>query len=419
VSRFTALVIDDEPSVLAALGRLLRANDIAVISAEHGEQGLATLEANAGSIDVVICDYDMPGMDGAEFLHHAKLRWPAIPRVLLTGKADLPAIARGVNDGEIARLLFKPWNPALLCNELAQVVEMAPRHVSVGESPQQVLEHELRVAVTNDELRLFYQPQVDFATGQVVAVEALVRWQHPHRGLLLPDAFIPIAEQTGTIRQLSRWVLESAMRDTAAWLRAGIELPVWVNLSTWDLENEQLPQVVGELLARTGAAPSSVRVELTEGALTIEPERAIKVLGDLRRLGLQIAIDDFGTGYSSLARLADLPVDLLKLDKMFIHALSTSPGGATLVRSMIDLGHSLGLHIVAEGVEDSATWERLQQMSCDLAQGYLVSRPMPAANVLGWLAEWRLARVSPAEHNPVLALPEHVDVGEASGPQPR
>ena len=144
-----------------------------------------------------------------------------------------------------------------------------------------------------------------------------------------------------------------------------------------------------ELLARTGAAPSSLRVELTEGALTIEPQRAIKVLGGLRELGLEIAIDDFGTGYSSLARLADLPVDLLKLDKMFIHTLATSPGGATLVRSMIDLGHSLGLHIVAESVEDTATWARLREMGCDLAQGLPGQPPIAsreAVIVVGQLA---------------------------------
>jgi EAL domain-containing protein (putative c-di-GMP-specific phosphodiesterase class I) len=156
------------------------------------------------------------------------------------------------------------------------------------------------------------------------------------------------------------------------------------------------------LLTRTGAAPSSVRVELTEGALTIDPQRAINVLRDLRQLGLQIAIDDFGTGYSSLARLANLPVDLLKLDKMFIHALTTSPSGATLVRSMIDLGHGLGLHIVAEGVEDTATWERLQHMGCDLAQGYLVSRPLPAPKLLEWLAEWRPGPATPTAQ-PTLA----------------
>ena len=132
MSRFTALLVDDEPSILAALGRLLRTDDIAVLSAEGAAVGLAILEASADSIDVVICDYDMPGMDGAEFLHLAKLRWPSIPRILLTGKADLPAIARGVNDGEIARLIFKPWNPALLCNEIAQVVDMAPRQIQRG-----------------------------------------------------------------------------------------------------------------------------------------------------------------------------------------------------------------------------------------------------------------------------------------------
>jgi len=395
VSRFTVLLIDDEPTILAALGRLLRMNDIGVVSANDAEQGLAMLQANAAAIDVMICDYDLPGMDGAEFLHHAKLRWPSIPRVLLTGKADLPAIARGVNEGEIARLLFKPWNPALLSNEIIQVVEMTPRQVKVGDTPERAVDQELRTALTNNnELRLFFQPQVNFATGKVVAVEALVRWQHPQRGLLMPDQFIAIAERTGTIRPLSRWVLESAMQHTVAWLRQGIDLPVWVNLSTWDLEDENLPEVIAELLARTGAAPSSLRVELTEGALTIEPQRAIKVLGGLRELGLEIAIDDFGTGYSSLARLADLPVDLLKLDKMFIHALATSPGGATLVRSMIDLGHSLGLHIVAEGVEDTATWARLQEMGCDLAQGYLVSRPLPAEKLLLWLANWRAGPAS-------------------------
>jgi EAL domain-containing protein (putative c-di-GMP-specific phosphodiesterase class I)/FixJ family two-component response regulator len=388
MSRFTALLVDDEPSILAALGRLLRTGDIGVLSAEGAELGLAILETSSQSIDVVICDHDMPGMDGAEFLHQAKQRWPSIPRILLTGTADLPSIARGVNDGEIARLIFKPWNPALLCGEIAQVVETVPRQVSVTATAEQTLENELRAGIANDELRLFFQPQVDFATGQVVAVEALVRWQHPHQGLLMPDQFIPIAERSGTIQPLSRWVLESAMQHTVAWRRGGIDLPVWVNLSTWDLEDENLPRIVGDLLARTGAAPSSVRVELTEGALALEPERVISVLGELRRLGLQIAIDDFGTGYSSLARLANLPVDLLKLDKMFIHDLTTSPSGATLVQSMIGLGHGLGLHIVAEGVEDTATWQRLQAMGCDLAQGYLVARPMPAPQLLAWLANW-------------------------------
>src|ERR1700730_12258245 len=182
------------------------------------------LEAYSGSIDVVICDYAMPGMDGAEVLHHAKQRWPSIPRVLLTGKADLPAIARGVNDGEIARLLFKPWNPALLCNEIIQVVETGPRQYRVGDTPERALDQELRAALTNDELRLFFQPQVNFATGQVVAVEALVRWQHPYRGLLMPDQFIAIAERTGTSRPLSRWVLESAMQHTVAWRRDGVDL---------------------------------------------------------------------------------------------------------------------------------------------------------------------------------------------------
>jgi diguanylate cyclase (GGDEF)-like protein/PAS domain S-box-containing protein len=250
-----------------------------------------------------------------------------------------------------------------------------------------LLAGELRHAIENDQLVLHYQPKASFVTGCVSHVEALVRWRHPQRGLVPPDQFIPLAEQTGLICPLFLWVLNDALRQCSLWQREGIELHVAVNLSMRNLQDPRLPDTLVNFLSRWNLEPTWVELEITESALAADPERAMKILTRFSVMGMRIAIDDFGTGYSSLAYLKRLPVDEIKIDKSFVLGMATDENDATIVRSTIDLGHNLGLKVVAEGIEDQATWNLLAAWGCDLAQGYFLSHPLPATDFVAWLRE--------------------------------
>ena len=246
---------------------------------------------------------------------------------------------------------------------------------------------ELRHALDHGELRLYLQPKVLLATGQASAAEALVRWQHPVRGLLPPLHFIPFAEQTGFIRRITLWVFEEAARQQAALRRAGVQR-VSINLSTRDLLDPELPDKLDALLARHQATAEGFCLEITESATMDDPVRAEATLNRLAERGFKLSIDDFGTGYSSLAYLRRLPVSELKIDKSFVMAMEREEGDAKIVRSTIDLAHNLGLTVVAEGVENRAILEQLRQLHCDEAQGYHLSKPLPLADFLPWLARW-------------------------------
>jgi diguanylate cyclase (GGDEF)-like protein len=244
---------------------------------------------------------------------------------------------------------------------------------------------ELRHAVEHDQLVLHYQPKLDCRGGEVIGVEALVRWHHPSRGLILPDQFIPLAEATDLIRPLSLWVLDAALRQAAAWQSAGLELPVAINLSMRTFQDTQLPETIAGLLHRWQVPARRLQVEITESSLMVDPQRALDVLTRLSALGVRVAIDDFGTGYSSLAYLAQLPVQDLKIDRSFVRSLLTDLRSRAIVRSVIELAHSLELGVVGEGVEDEATWSMLTSFGCDQAQGFFMSRALPADELAAWL----------------------------------
>ncbi len=251
----------------------------------------------------------------------------------------------------------------------------------------------LRAAIEQGALVLHYQPQVDLTSGRVCGVEALVRWPHPERGLIPPDAFIPLAEQTGLIAPLTQWVLGEAVRQCRVWQRAGLLLTLSVNLSVWDLRDPTLPARVASLLHTHGVPPTWLRLELTEGTFMADPVHALAVLERLHALGVGLAVDDFGAGYSSLAYLKKLPVDELKIDKGFVREMATDETDGAIVASTVALGHALGLRVVAEGIEDQATWDRLTGMGCDVAQGYYLSHPLPPEALARWLHEapWAVA----------------------------
>ncbi len=245
---------------------------------------------------------------------------------------------------------------------------------------------QLRRALGAGELVVHYQPKADVRSAKILGVEALVRWQHPEHGLLGPGEFIPLAETTGLIRPLTSYVLNAALRQCRAWLDAGQELSVAVNLSARCLLDLTVPDEIARLLEDTTVAPERLVLEITESAIMTDPTRALEILNRLHALGVRLAIDDFGTGYSSMAYLKSLPVHELKVDRSFVTHLRDSQSDAVIVRSTVDLGHNLGLRVVAEGVEDEATLKELATLGCDTMQGYYLARPMPAAELAAWLA---------------------------------
>ena len=251
-----------------------------------------------------------------------------------------------------------------------------------------VLQADLRRAIAQREIILYYQPQVSMTTGAVTGLEALARWRHAQRGWVPPAEFIPVAERMGLIKPLTACLVELAARQMVAWQKSGIAIPVAVNVSMRNLLDPRFPMTLSDVLSATGAEARKMKLEITESALMTEPARVLETMNQLRALGFGFSIDDFGTGYSSLAYLQRLPVEEIKIDRSFVSALSTDPGNAAIVRATIELAASLGLNVVAEGVEDEATWQSLSRLSCAMAQGYLLSRPMPAAEVEGWLSEW-------------------------------
>jgi EAL domain-containing protein (putative c-di-GMP-specific phosphodiesterase class I) len=255
------------------------------------------------------------------------------------------------------------------------------------------LETSLHTAISRDELVLHYQPKVDLRTGRIVGMEALVRWQHPQRGLLSPASFIPLAEDTGLIVPLGEWVLETACEQTQKWHEAGHEsLTVAVNFSARQFVQQRVENLVARKLRDSGLDAQALELELTE-SLTMQDADAIRTtLGDLRLMGVRCSIDDFGTGYSGLSYLTRLPIDRLKIDKCFVHEIARGDDDARIVAAVIALAHNLRLGVTAEGVETTEQLDFLREHGCDEMQGFLFSRPVPAAQFEGLL---QLERVSP------------------------
>ena len=247
---------------------------------------------------------------------------------------------------------------------------------------------DLRQAVEHNQLRLFLQPKVCLRTSQIIGAEALVRWQHPTRGMVPPMRFIPFAEQTGFIRTLTMWMLEEVAAMAHRLAEEGHRLKTAVNLSTRDLMDQELPNKIEAILQRQQVDTALIVLEITESAIMDDPQRALQTLNRLHALGLKLSIDDFGTGYSSLAYLKRLPVDELKIDRSFVMNMETDLQDAKIVHSTVELAHNLGLSVVAEGVEGAKHWKLLAKLGCDEAQGFFIAKPMPGTDFMPWLEQW-------------------------------
>ena len=252
---------------------------------------------------------------------------------------------------------------------------------------------DLREALERDEVDVYVQPKVSLADGMVVGAEALVRWTHPRLGPLGPDQFIPAAEHTGVIRALTVYVVRDALRQCRAWRDAGLDLTISVNLSARNLFDSHLVDDIGSAIQVAGVPASALTLELTESTVMGGSKRSLAVLEGLQELGVALSVDDFGTGYSSLSHLRQLPVSELKVDKSFVFTMTSNDHDAVIVKALIDLGRSLGLHTVAEGVESAEAWDMLKEFGCEEAQGYLLSRPLPATQFTTWLARQQVRRI--------------------------
>ena len=314
----------------------------------------------------------------AEFARAEEAKIPIVPRMGVGVFPDHAETAGGVL--EHAR------------NDLALAIATSRSHnvytlQSQGRVTSRLWMSELRQAIVKDQLFLTFQPKVRLNQPQVTGVEVLVRWQHREHGVILPDQFIPFAERTGLIIPMTLWVLQQALIQCRIWNEMNLDTNVAVNLSMWNLEAQELPEQIESLLRDTGVSPENLELEITETSIMNDPQRVIRTLNRIRDLGVQFAIDDFGTGYSSFAYLTKLPVSCIKIDKSFVQNIESDRDSSVIVRSIIDLGHNLGLKVVAEGVETAQAMELLRTFQCDEVQGYYLCRPITAEMMTKFLME--------------------------------
>jgi len=301
--------------------------------------------------------------------------------------APAVGIAEFPRDGSTASVLLQHAEVALFAAQgRAEPVVVYEAAVDPHRPERLSLMGDLREALDRGQLQLYYQPKLNLATGRVDGVEGLIRWRHPKLGLLQPDAFIPLAEETGNVRRLTRWVLAAGIAQAQIWSARDHKLRVAVNLSARDLDDPDLPRRIDELLTVHSIAPARIALEITESAVMSKPDAARRVLRDLAEQGIALAIDDFGVGQSSFAYLRRLPVRELKIDKSFLLRLAVGPEDRAIVGSIVDLGHRLGYQVTAEGVTDQATLDYLREIGCDHAQGFFIARPMPSDALATFMA---------------------------------
>jgi diguanylate cyclase (GGDEF)-like protein len=326
---------------------------------------------------------------------HEALEQPFPLRGLELEIATSIGIAHFPEHGDDVDMLLQRADVAMyLAKDAHAGTALYDREQDANDAARLALAAELRRAIEDEQLVLHFQPKADLRSGIVVGVEALVRWEHPNRGVVPPNDFIPVAERTGLIKPLSRHVLAAAIRQCGAWNDAGGNLHVAVNLTIPDLLDLELPDYIVGLLEDAGVRPDQLELEITESTILADPFRVRQVLSRFNEMGVTLAIDDFGTGYSSLAYLRRLPVQTIKIDRSFVMGMCDDESDATIVRSTVDLARNLGLNVVAEGVESREIWDALRALGCSLAQGYFISRPVPADELERVLAEQAVSTAS-------------------------
>lgn len=384
------LVIDDEPDI----GAFVR--DVAM------ELGYDTVTTHlpdsfeqfySDDIDIVVLDLIMPGRDGVELLRAMAEQGSNAAIILISGydtgvlnSAQKLASEQGLH---VVGTLTKPFR----YSELEEMLDRIP-FSSKNKPPGAIdlldlpTEQELHLAIRNGELEPYFQPQVDFADNALTGVEALIRWNHPERGLLGPNIIIPLTEQSGLMDTLAIEVLQQSFKQAGEWLGAGLKIRIAINMAPSNFKDLSLPEWIDEKIRQYGLGADQITLEVTEATLMQELVKSLDTLTRLRMKQIKLSIDDFGTGYSSLVQLHRIPFSEIKIDRSFVMRATSDKEALAIVRMTILLGHELGMKVVAEGIEDRKTWDLLAELGCDVAQGFFIAKPMPGRLLPEWVSEW-------------------------------
>ena len=387
------LILDDDPFVLKLLSRMLgNLGYTSVVTRDNGRVALELVDSPDDAPNLILLDLNMPEMDGLEFVRHLVERHYTGSLILVSGEDERmqQAAEKLARAHKITVLghLHKPATP----EGLAELIgKWAPPQQDKPRAEKKVYgADELRAAIANGDLVNYYQPKVWTATGRVMGVETLVRWRHPADGMVFPDQFIGVAEAHGLIDDLTRVVLTGALAQARVWQDAGLTLIVAVNLSMDNLVSPDYTDWIAGLAAKAGVLPQTMELEVTESRLMEDLRIPLEILTRLRLKRFRLSIDDFGTGNSSLAQLRDLPFDELKIDQSFVRGAWNNEKLRAMFDSSLGLAKQLGMESVAEGVENRDDWDFVRDRGCDIAQGYFISKPMPAADLPGWIESWNV-----------------------------
>ena len=389
------MLLDDDPFMLRLLSmQLTQLGYTQVVACASGAAALQRVSEPQAAVNLILLDVNMPEMDGVEFIRRLMDAHFRGSIILVSGEDErlLESVQKLIEAHQLTALghLQKPVGPEQLA-ALLKRFEPNPDRARRHRIQTRVYGVEqLREAIANAELINYYQPKVNLATRQVVGVESLVRWRHSTDGLIFPDQFIELAAEHGLLTEITRQVLTMALSQARAWKQVGQELPVAVNVSMDDLGALDFPDVAATIARSMGIEPNLVTLEVTEGQVMRKLSTVLDVLSRLRLKRFRLSIDDFGTGHSSLAQLRDLPFDELKVDRGFVQGACTDETKRAICSASLRMAHQLKLQVVAEGIEDRAHWDLLQQMGCDVGQGYFIARPMPTEDIVGWISAWRV-----------------------------
>jgi EAL domain-containing protein (putative c-di-GMP-specific phosphodiesterase class I)/ActR/RegA family two-component response regulator len=390
------LLVDDHPLMLATQARLLAGMGYRRVgTALSAEAALALMRPDPDAVDVLICDLNMPGMDGIELLRILDQQGFGGGVILLSGEGArvLQTVQRLLGRGRLVLLgaLEKPASREGLRGLLDDWKSRAAARPAARVRPP-FTEDELRTAHRLGQWVLHYQPKVDLGNGSLASLEALIRWQHPEQGLVMPDRFIDLAEASGLIDPMTEWALREALAQIARWRSAGLDTRVAVNVSMASLDAPDFANRVSAIVKEMGMQPGDLILEVTESRLGESSTTPLENLVRLRVQRFGLSIDDFGTGHSSLAQLRDVPFTELKVDRGFVRGARTNAVIRPILEGSIEMARRLGMQSVAEGVETQDDWRLLQEVGCHLAQGYFIARPMPPEQVVEWLAVWAARR---------------------------
>ena len=383
-------LLDDEIEMLSLLTDMLEDINLNAICFEQAKVFFKRVTQFASN-SLLVLDLHMPEMDGIEVMRRlATIKNP--PALILISGHDLGVLHSAEKLGKVHNLeIICSLNKPIHLGKFQSVIQQyyasqrKAKYTNHAKHTSGIQADELLYAIENEQMVLCYQPQIEINSGKTISCEALIRWQHPQKGLISPDEFIPMTEQNGWMKLLTRWVIRNAVEQEQLWLDQGYALPISVNISSDDITSLALPEQVSELLEAKKLNPTMLTLEVTESALMGELVTSLDILTRLRLKGIGLSIDDFGTGYSSLSQLHKIPFSELKVDRSFVMSMLQDEEAKAIVKTCIMLGHELNMQVVAEGVETKEHLELLKEMGCDIAQGYYFSKPVVAEEMIKML----------------------------------